>query len=67
MCGSPAITTVALGATRFLEELVYGVEPMDAAATSVAIVAVVVAALVATLVPARRLRRVHPADVLRSD
>ena len=57
----------AMAVTRFLEELLFGIEPMDGLTTLVAILVLAAAALVASSIPARRLSRIHPSDVLRND
>jgi len=57
----------AIAVTRFLGELLYGIEPMDRLTTLVATVVIAAAALVASYVPAKRLSRIHPSDVLGSD
>ena len=67
MLGVGVGLVAAAAITRFLGDLVYGVEPMDAPTTAVAIFVLVVAALVASYIPARRLNRIHPVEVLRSD
>lgn len=58
---------VALGATRFLRALLYEVEPISVVEFAVATGLLVVLALCATLIPARRAARTHPAVVLRGE
>ena len=53
-------------ATRLLGTLLYGVTPHDAISFAVVPAVLVVVALAATLVPARRAARVDPARVLRA-
>jgi ABC-type lipoprotein release transport system permease subunit len=57
----------ALGATRLLRTLLYGVEPADPV-TFVAIVGVLaLAGLAATWLPARRATRVDPVEAIRAE
>jgi putative ABC transport system permease protein len=57
----------ALGLTRFLETLLFGVEPTDAA-TFVGMAALLLAiAALASWLPARRAMRVDPVEALRTD
>ena len=64
---------VALGvlaswaATHYVRALLYGVAPMDVLSILSAVFVILVAAVLATYVPARRVRRIHPAEVLRSE
>ena len=56
---------VALGVTRFLTTLLFGVEPLDAS-TFVAMASVMLAvALLASYIPARRASAVDPVRSLR--
>ena len=74
---SSGLTVVAIGigtglvaaaaATRFLDALVYGVDPVDAATFALAAGVLVIVALTAHLVPIRRALRVDPAIALRQD
>lgn len=57
----------ALAATRFLRALLYEVEPTSVAEFAIATALLVVVTLVATLLPARRAARTHPAVVLRGE
>lgn len=57
----------AMGATRFLRALLYEVNPTSVAEFGVATVLLAVVTLVATLLPARRAARTHPAVVLRGE
>ena len=60
-------TAGAIGATRFLESLLFGVTPTDAS-TFLTVVGVILAtAVFATLVPARRAAAVDPMRVLRTE
>jgi putative ABC transport system permease protein len=57
----------ALGATRFLRALLYEVEPTSVAEFGIATALLVVVTLCATLLPARRAARTHPAVALRGE
>jgi len=57
----------ALGATRFLRALLYEVEPTSVAEFAIATALLVLVTLCATLLPARRAARTHPAVVLRGE
>jgi predicted permease len=57
----------ALGTTRFLRTLLYEVTPTGVAEFGLATVLLLAVTLVATLVPARRAARTHPAVVLRGE
>ena len=57
----------ALGATRFLRALLYEVKPTSIAEFGIATALLVVVTMVATLLPARRAARTHPAVVLRGE
>jgi ABC-type antimicrobial peptide transport system permease subunit len=57
----------AFGATRLIANLLYGVPPTDVIAFSGAAVALGLAAVVASWIPARRAARVDPIIALRSE
>ena len=57
----------ALGVSRTLRGLLYGVGPTDARTFAAATIVLVASALCASLIPARRAARVDPAVVLRGD
>lgn len=65
--GAFAGLVAALGATRFLRALLYEVEPTSVAEFGVATALLVTVTLVATLLPARRAARTHPAVILRGE
>jgi hypothetical protein len=65
--GTAAGLVAALGATRFLRALLYEVEPTSVAEFGIATVLLVAVTLAATLLPARRAARTHPAVVLRGE
>jgi predicted permease len=65
--GTFAGLMAALGATRFLRALLYQVKVTSFAEFGIATVLLVVATLLATLVPARRAARTNPAVVLRGE
>ncbi len=58
---------LAAGAAFLLRGLLYGVTPLDPTAWSAAAAVMLVAALVANAVPARRAMRVEPLKALRTD
>lgn len=58
---------IAWAASRVMAGLVYGVTIHDAGVFAVAPLLLVLAALVATIVPARRAMRVEPVEVMRED
>jgi predicted permease len=57
----------ALGTTRFLRGLLYEVQPTSVAEFAMATTLLLVVTLCATLLPARRAARTHPAVVLRGE
>jgi ABC-type lipoprotein release transport system permease subunit len=57
----------ALGLTRFLQTMLYGVEATDIATFAGSAAALALAALAACIVPARRAARVDPVVVLRPE
>jgi putative ABC transport system permease protein len=57
----------ALGVTRFLRALLYEVKPNGMAELASATALLLVVTLVATLLPAHRAARTHPAVVLRGE
>jgi putative ABC transport system permease protein len=65
--GTLAGLVAALGATRFLRALLYEVEPTSVTEFGIATAVLVVVTLCATLLPARRAARTHPAVVLRGE
>jgi putative ABC transport system permease protein len=58
---------IAIGFTRLISSLFFGVSALDPAAFAGAGVAVLVVALAACLLPARRAMRLQPASVLRGE
>lgn len=58
-------TAAAIGASRYLEGMLYGVTPVDAPTYAVIAIAFTAVALVASYVPARRATRVDPVVALR--
>jgi hypothetical protein len=65
--GTLAGFLVALGTTRFLRALLYEVKPTSVREFGIAITILVVVTLFATLLPARRAARTHPAAVLHGE
>jgi putative ABC transport system permease protein len=57
----------AVGATRFLRALLFGVGPSDPATLVAAPMLLLVVAVVASYLPARRAARIDPVEALRSD
>jgi MacB-like periplasmic core domain/FtsX-like permease family len=57
----------ALSATKFLRTLLYEVEPTSVIEFAIATALLVLVTLLATLLPARRAARTHPAVVLRGE
>jgi hypothetical protein len=58
---------LAFAAAQFLGRLLYGVNPINPSVTSLAVVALGLSALIASLVPAVRISRISPVQALRSD
>src|SRR5207249_841589 len=58
-------TVAALGLTRLLGDLLYETSPFDPAAFGLAFALIVIASLIACVLPARRISRTDPARVLR--
>jgi ABC-type antimicrobial peptide transport system permease subunit len=58
---------IAWAASRVMTGMVYGVSVHDAGVFAAAPAVLVLAALIATLVPARRAMRVQPVDVMRDE
>jgi putative ABC transport system permease protein len=65
--GTVSGLVAALGATRLLRALLYEVEPTSVAEFGIATALLVVVTLCATLLPARRAARTHPAVALRGE
>ena len=58
---------VAWGVGRYLESLLYGLEPIDPRTAAAALVALVAIAGIAALMPARRAARINPLTALREE
>jgi putative ABC transport system permease protein len=57
----------AIGLTRFLASMLYGVKPDDPATLAAVAVVLAAAAILACLVPALRAARLHPLEALRTE
>jgi putative ABC transport system permease protein len=57
----------AMGLTRFLETLLFNVQPIDAPTYAAVAVALTGVALLASYIPARRAMRVDPITALRNE
>ncbi len=57
--------TVAVGATRFIESMLFEVRPFDVATFGTVAIGLAAVAAVATYVPARRAARLDPVTALR--
>jgi len=58
---------IALGLTRLLSDLLFGISPMDPIAFGSTLATLVTVALAASYVPARRAARVNPVTALRAE
>jgi ABC-type antimicrobial peptide transport system permease subunit len=66
-CGIVVGMPLAFAAGRFLGNQLYGVNPFSPSVTSVAVAALGLSALVASLVPALRASRISPVEALRAE
>jgi predicted permease len=67
VCGIVVGMPLAFAAGRFLGNQLYGVNPFSPPVTSVAVAALGLSALVASLVPALRSSRISPVEALRAE
>ena len=67
LLGVVAGVLAAVGLTRYVQTLLYGVEPLDAAAFAGMSAVMLAVALFASYIPARRASRVDPVTALRSE
>jgi len=67
VAGGVAIgVVVAVGASRLIASLLYGVGSFDAATYAVVVAILAVIGLLSTFIPARRIATIDPADALRA-
>ena len=67
VCGIVVGIPLAFAAGRFLGNQLYGLDPFNPSVTSVAVAALGLSALVASLVPALRTSRISPVEALRAE
>ena len=65
--GTLAGLAVALAAGRFLEKILYGVEPTDPLTLAIVLVLMLAIAALACWIPARRAIRINPVTALRQE
>jgi putative ABC transport system permease protein len=58
---------VALAAGRFLEKILYGIQPTDPLTLAIVLVMMLAIAALACWIPARRAIRINPVTALRQD
>jgi ABC-type antimicrobial peptide transport system permease subunit len=63
--GLAAGVPIALGLSRYLQSLLFGLKPMDAFSLIAVMLLMTLMALIAVLLPARRAVRVDPLTALR--
>jgi putative ABC transport system permease protein len=57
----------ALGATRFISSMLFGLEPNDRVTISLAVLTMIAVTALAAYLPARRAAGVNPVDALRCE
>jgi putative ABC transport system permease protein len=60
-------TSIAFAAGRIIDRFVQGIGPIEPSTFAIVIPVLVIAAMIATFVPARRASRVDPISGLRQD
>jgi ABC-type antimicrobial peptide transport system permease subunit len=65
--GAAAGLAAAVGLTRLMKALLFGVEALDPVTYAVVSVVLIAAAALASYVPARRATNVHPTEALRAE
>jgi len=65
--GGVAGSLLAVAGSRFLESMLFGVEPLDAITFASVALILVLTALIATAAPAWRAARIDPAVALRNE
>ncbi len=66
-CGTVVGLAVALAAGRFLEQILYGVQPTDPVTLAIVTVMMLAIAALACWIPARRAIRINPVTALRQE
>jgi ABC-type antimicrobial peptide transport system permease subunit len=66
-CGLVVGLTAAIALTRWIDSLLYGIQPSDPLTFSAAALALLAVALFASLMPALRATRIAPARALRDE
>ena len=69
MAGAGAVAglVVALGASRLLSTLLFEVSPTDPTSIAGALIVLLLVAVIAAYIPARRATQIDPVDALRAD
>ena len=67
MIGAVVGLVLAAGATRFVQSFLFGVDPLDPITFAVIPVLLVLVALIASFIPARRATRADPLETLRQE
>jgi putative ABC transport system permease protein len=67
LIGATLGVAAAVGATRVLAGMLYGVHPADPTTFAAIVALVLVIALTASYIPARRAARIDPTEALRAE
>lgn len=65
LCGTLAGALASIGLSRFIRGMLFGVTPTNAVAFAVAVIGLIIVALLACYLPARRATKVDPLEALR--